>query len=58
MKTRERAAFGVRNINHEDVQEDIEFLIALGRPNSEIARRCSVGLYALEKKYGKRREFG
>lgn len=44
-----------RSLNDPEVCEDVEFLINLGRPNEEIARRCEVGITALEKKYGKRR---
>lgn len=58
MAVKEMTKRGFRNINHPDVQEDIEFLIAEGRPNDEIAKRCNVGLYAIEKKYGKRKDFG
>lgn len=45
---------GLRPLSDPEVVEDVEFLISLGRPNDEIARRCNVGLTAIEKKYGKR----
>lgn len=55
--TRSRTRYGQRSLNDPDVIEDVEFLIALNRPNEEIARRCDVGITALEKRYGKRKKY-
>lgn len=49
---------GLHSLTDPNVREDVEFLIALGRPNDEIAARCSVGITALEKRYGKRNAMG
>lgn len=47
--------YGTRSLNDPEVLEDVQFLYDLGVPNDEIARRCNVGLAALDKKYGKRK---
>lgn len=55
--TKSKTRYGQNSLNDPDVVEDVEFLIALNRPNEEIARRCNVGVTALEKRYGKRRQY-
>lgn len=54
MATRMKTSTGHRSLNDPEVREDVEFLIALGRPNEEIAQRCNVGATALKKLYGSR----
>lgn len=49
-----------RSVNDPGVWEDVEFLMSVAGgqcSNAEIVRRTGVGLYALEKKVGARREF-